>query len=78
MVDDVRVQTPPNQIVWLSSNCCDLTPAAPPRPPQVHIQAQVPDRDAGKPATRLPRLMALLKRKPRREASRAAVGKPAA
>jgi hypothetical protein len=77
MVDDVRVEAPPNQIVWLSSNCCDLTPAAaPPRPAPVQVQVQ--ERGGDKPAARLPRLLRFLKRKPRGEVTRAPVGKPAA
>ena len=63
MVDEARVENPPKQIVWLSSNCCDLTPAVQQRPP-----APVSDDKAGKPALPRPRLMDLmdlLKRKPR-------------
>jgi hypothetical protein len=59
MVDDARVEKPPTQIVWLSSNCCDLTPA-----PQQPKRAPVPDNKVREPAVR-PRLLELLKRKRR-------------
>jgi hypothetical protein len=57
MVDDVR-ETPP--LVWLSSNCCALTPAAPPPRP-----APLPERVADVPERPPSRLMGLLKRRPR-------------
>jgi hypothetical protein len=57
MVDDVRVEKPPTQIVWLSSNCCDLTPAS----QQPQKRAPVPDNKVREQAVR-PRLLELLKR----------------
>jgi hypothetical protein len=59
MVDEARVENS-QKLVWLSSNCCDLTPAVQQRPP-----AQVSDTKAGKQARPRSRLMELLKRKPR-------------
>jgi hypothetical protein len=62
MVDEARVENLPQKIVWLSSNCCDLTPAAPER-----HSAPVADDKAGQQTTPRSRLMGLLKRKPRTE-----------
>jgi hypothetical protein len=59
MVDDSRVEVPP--IVWLSSNCCDLTPAAQKQQPA----APVSDNKVFEPAPPRPRLLELLKRKRR-------------
>jgi hypothetical protein len=56
MVDKARVESPPD-LVWLSSNCCDLTPAA-----QQQKPAPVPDNKVREQAPLRPRLLELLKR----------------
>jgi hypothetical protein len=60
MVDESPVEKKPDKLVWLSSNCCDLTPAS--QPPRA-VQAVVPKTiDRVPPVSRLRRL---LRRMPR-------------
>jgi hypothetical protein len=57
MVDESPVEKKPDKLVWLSSNCCDLTPVEPSRP----VQPAAP-KTADQPLPRLRRLLQRLRR----------------
>ena len=59
MVEDPHTEAAPKDIVWLSPNCCDLTPATQRQEPQAPVSSSSP------PVPPRSRLLGLLKGKSR-------------